>query len=139
MEGESARNILMRLRALGVHLSIDDFGTGYSSLSYLHQLPVDMLKVDRSFVSGHGEALANVKVVEAILALAPNIGLEVTAEGIETIEQAEQLRKLGCQYGQGYFFSPPLDKEGIQRLVGEFSSTTPGQQGLGARNPPRTL
>ena len=103
--------IMNRLRDLGVQLSLDDFGTGYSSLSYLHRLPVSFLKVDRSFISRMVDSNENREVVNTIIRLARNLKMKVVAEGIETSAQLEQLKSLGCEYGQGYFFSKPLDAE----------------------------
>jgi diguanylate cyclase (GGDEF)-like protein/PAS domain S-box-containing protein len=100
--------ILTRLRGLGVHISIDDFGTGYSSLRYLDQLPIDSLKIDRSFVSGRGDGIANLKITQTIVSLARELGLDVVAEGIETEAQAQTLRFL-TRYGQGYLFGRPVD------------------------------
>ena len=107
---------LLQLKALGIQLSIDDFGTGYSSLSYLHRFPVDTLKVDRSFVSSldHHE---NFQIIQTITILAQNLGMTVVAEGVETAEQAAQLRALGCEYGQGYFFSRPVDAHAAEVLL----------------------
>jgi EAL domain-containing protein (putative c-di-GMP-specific phosphodiesterase class I) len=105
---ETATVMFKQLRALGVQLSIDDFGTGYSSLSYLHRFPVNYLKVDRSFVSRMTETEDNAEIVRTIVTLARNLGMEVIAEGIETEAQNEQLKALGCQYGQGYLFSRPV-------------------------------
>jgi len=105
---ESAIETLKQLRQLGIQLAIDDFGTGYSSLSYLHRLPIDTLKIDRSFTSKidfDGEQLA---IVRTIITLAWNLGMEVIAEGIETSKQLAQLRALRCEYGQGYLFAKPL-------------------------------
>jgi diguanylate cyclase (GGDEF)-like protein/PAS domain S-box-containing protein len=103
---ESARQVLHRLRDLGVQLAIDDFGTGYSSLAYLRRLPVDCLKVDRSFVAeladGHGE------IATAVIAMAANLGLCTVAEGVETVEQAEELARLGATYLQGFALARPL-------------------------------
>ena len=99
---------LSALRALGIKLHVDDFGTGYSSLSYLHRFPVNYLKVDRSFVSRMTETEDNAEIVRTIVTLARNLGMEVIAEGIETEAQNEQLKALGCQYGQGYLFSRPV-------------------------------
>src|SRR6266536_3844766 len=99
-----------RMRALtdlGVSLAIDDFATGYSSLSYLQRLPVDTLKIDQSFVRAIRDE-KNLAIVEAIASLAHALGLNVTAEGIETIEQALILRRLRCERGQGYHFARPL-------------------------------
>ena len=106
---ESAIERLSQLQQLGVQLAIDDFGTGYSSLSYLHRLPIDTLKVDRSFIQridSDGEQLA---IVRTIIMLAWNLGMEVVAEGAETAKQVAQLKALRCEYAQGYFFSKPLD------------------------------
>jgi EAL domain-containing protein (putative c-di-GMP-specific phosphodiesterase class I) len=102
----AARTILEHLRELGVQLAIDDFGTGYSSLAYLRHLPVDCLKVDRSFVAeltdGHGE------IAEAVIALARSLNLCTVAEGVETGEQAEELRRLGATYLQGFSLGRPM-------------------------------
>ena len=106
-----ATTMLEQLRALGAQISIDDFGTGYCSLSYLHTFPLDVLKVDRSFVSRMSDAPTNAEIVRTIIVLAHNLGLEVIAEGVETATDAEHLRSLGCEYAQGYFYSRPLDPE----------------------------
>ncbi|MFW3168540.1 putative bifunctional diguanylate cyclase/phosphodiesterase [Geodermatophilus sp. CPCC 206100] len=102
----SARAVLTQLRDLGVQLAIDDFGTGYSSLAYLRHLPVDCLKVDRSFVAelAHGHT----EIASAVIALAQNLGLTTVAEGVETAEQAEQLARLGAGYLQGYSLAQPM-------------------------------
>jgi EAL domain-containing protein (putative c-di-GMP-specific phosphodiesterase class I) len=99
---------LRNLRSLGIQLSIDDFGTGYSSLSYLHRFPIDMLKVDRSFVGTMEDGSENGEIVRTVIALGKTLGLSIVAEGIETIHQLHQLRILGCEYGQGYLFSRPV-------------------------------
>jgi EAL domain-containing protein (putative c-di-GMP-specific phosphodiesterase class I) len=106
-----------QLRALGVQLSIDDFGTGYSSLSYLHRFPLNYLKIDRSFVNRITAADDNSEIVGTITTLARNLGMEVIAEGIETEEQHQRLKTLGCEYGQGFLFSPPVDSEGVTHLL----------------------
>ncbi len=93
---------------MGVRLSIDDFGTGYSSLSYLNRFPVDILKIDRSFITRLNEGDENVEIVKTIVMLAGNLGMQVIAEGVETSDQLQQLKLLKCQYGQGYLFSRPL-------------------------------
>lgn len=105
--GESLSK-LHELRQAGVMISIDDFGTGYSSLSYLHQMPLDVLKVDRSFVNGMFESGKHLAIIRAILALASSLQLKVIAEGVETVEQLQQLQVLGCEMVQGYYFSRPL-------------------------------
>ena len=114
---ESATTTLWQLRTPGIQLSIDNFGKGYSSLGRLQHLPINGLKIDRSFVSQMGINAANSEIVETIVALARQLGLDVTAEGVETAEQLAQLRALKCEYGQGYFFSPPLDREAAEALI----------------------
>ncbi|MBD2464714.1 EAL domain-containing protein [Oscillatoria sp. FACHB-1407] len=114
---DSAAMMLSELQAMGIRLSMDDFGTGYSSLSYLHRFPIDTLKIDRSFISKidhDGEQLA---IVRTIMTLAWNLGMDVIAEGVETLMQVAQLRSLKCEYGQGYFFSKPLDIQAVERLI----------------------
>ena len=105
---ESAINRLDELKALGVRLAIDDFGTGYSSLSYLQRLPIDILKIDKSFVDGLTDTSRDAALVRTILGLAETLSLRCVAEGIERPEQYEMLRKLGCQFGQGYLLARPL-------------------------------
>ena len=100
---------LVRLREMGVHLTIDDFGTGYSSLSYLRKLPIDGLKIDRSFVAGVVQELGDAAITRAIISLAASLGLAVTAEGIEEASQLAFLREQGCPFGQGYFYCRPMD------------------------------
>ena len=106
---ETALKTMSSLRALGVQLSLDDFGTGYSSLSHLHRLPVNYLKIDRSFVTQMIESGENSEIVRTIVKLAQNLKMRVIAEGIETAEQLVQLKNLNCEYGQGYLFAKPLD------------------------------
>ena len=105
---ERAVSVLNQLKALGVQISLDDFGTGYSSLSYLHRYPIDILKIDRSFVSRMLDNADNLQLVTTILALASGMGMSVVAEGIENEAQAQQLDTLGCVLGQGYLFAKPL-------------------------------
>jgi diguanylate cyclase (GGDEF)-like protein len=100
--------ILHRLADLGTRLSIDDFGTGYSSLAYLKQLPVDELKIDRSFVTALAKDEADVAIVRAIVTLAQSLSLSVIAEGVEDLATLKRLASLGCDYAQGYAISPPL-------------------------------
>lgn len=106
---EAVTDLLSKIRARKIRLSVDDFGTGYSSLSYLHRFPVDTLKIDRSFVSRIGIQGENLEIVRAIVSLARNLNMSAIAEGVETAEQLDQLRTLGCEFGQGYFFARPLD------------------------------
>ncbi|MDY6805910.1 MAG: EAL domain-containing protein [Cyanobacteriota bacterium] len=107
----AARAVLEKLQARLIRVSLDDFGTGYSSLSYLHRLPINTLKIDRSFVSNLELDDKNFNIVKAIISLAHSLGLDVIAEGVETPEQVELLRSLACEYGQGYYFSRPLDDD----------------------------
>jgi diguanylate cyclase (GGDEF)-like protein/excisionase family DNA binding protein len=106
---ESSLGVLRILRALGVRIVLDDFGTGYSSLAYLRQLPLDTIKIDRSFVTGLDVQDPNVGIVRAVVSLAHGLGITVVAEGIETDEQARRLRELGCDMGQGYNWAHPAD------------------------------
>ena len=115
---ETAITTLNRLRDLGVQLSLDDFGTGYSSLSYLHRLPVNFIKIDRSFVMRMSESKENEEIVRTIIRLAQNLKMKVIAEGIESAEQLEQLKHMECEYGQGYFFSRPLEAEKAESFIG---------------------
>ncbi len=107
-DAEGSVETLCGLKALGVRIAVDDFGTGYSSLAYLKRFPVDYLKVDRAFVDGLGREEGDTAIVRAVMGLARALGLEVVAEGIETVEQLDLLRDLGCDYGQGYYFARPL-------------------------------
>jgi diguanylate cyclase (GGDEF)-like protein/PAS domain S-box-containing protein len=109
LEGNTAA--LDRLKRLGVSISIDDFGVGYSSLAYLKRLPADVLKIDRSFVTGIGEDVEDTAIVGMIVDLAHALGMEVVAEGVESADQAEQLQEMGCDMGQGFFFSEALPPE----------------------------
>jgi len=114
---ESALAIFEQLRSRQIQLSLDDFGTGYSSLSYLHRFAIDILKIDRSFISRMDAGCKNLEIVQAIISLSHNLGMEAIAEGIETAEQLAQLRALGCDRGQGYFFAPPLSPAATADLL----------------------
>ena len=110
VEDEKAAVVALRaLRDKGVRVVVDDFGAGYSSLGYLRRLPIDTLKIDRSFVSGLGSGRVDRAIVQAITSLAHTLGMDVTAEGIETAEQLATVRAVGCDRGQGFLFAPSLD------------------------------
>jgi diguanylate cyclase (GGDEF)-like protein/PAS domain S-box-containing protein len=113
---DEAREVLEKLKALGVRLSIDDFGTGYSSLSQLQAFPVDHIKIDRSFLGG-GVDDGHGVITRAIIALGHSLKLKVIAEGVETLEQVRFLRSHDCDQMQGYYFSPPLSQQGLQDML----------------------
>ena len=113
----AAQDTLTRARAMGVAWSLDDFGTGYSSLSMLHRLQVDTVKVDQSFVSAMGVAGSGSEMVRAIVGLAHSLGMDVVAEGVESAEQAAELRALGCEYAQGFYFSKAVDTATAGKLI----------------------
>ena len=115
----SSIKTMENLKEMGVHLVIDDFGTGYSSLSYVQRFPIDELKIDRSFISGEGDRTENSKIVQTIVALAKNIGVEVVAEGIEEESQLEMLKMAECTSAQGFMFSKPMDAVEIGKLLKE--------------------
>lgn len=122
-DSEVITNILYELRDLGIQVQIDDFGTGYSSLSYLHTLPIDTLKIDRSFISRLGSKNKGMEIVQTILSLAHNLGMKVVAEGVETDEQFSELTAMDCEYMQGFLFSEAVDnlEAGalLKKLMGE--------------------
>jgi EAL domain-containing protein (putative c-di-GMP-specific phosphodiesterase class I) len=108
---------LTELKAIGVKLAIDDFGTGYSSLSYLRELPIDVLKIDKSFVDGIAVSEQRLALVEGIIRIAKTLHLDVIAEGIETEVQRDLLTSMGCQYGQGYLLAMPVAADQAELLV----------------------
>ena len=114
---ETTIGVLRALSALGVKLSLDDFGTGYSSLAYLKRLPLDMVKIDRAFVSGLGHDNEDTAIVAAIMGMAHALDMSVVAEGVETEDQLSGLRRLGCEYAQGYYFSRPQPPDAIAELL----------------------
>jgi EAL domain-containing protein (putative c-di-GMP-specific phosphodiesterase class I) len=122
---ERSRSALRALKRHGVRIAIDDFGTGWASLSMLKRLPVDFIKVDRSFVSGLGRDPEDEPIVLAVIALADGLGLTTIAEGVETADQLARLRALGCRYGQGFFFGRPLPAHEIEALLGAAPRVAP--------------
>ena len=127
--------ILSRLSSLGISLSIDDFGTGYSSLAYLKKLPVDELKVDRSFVMTMVEQKDDAMIVRSVIELGRNFGLKTVAEGVESEEIWHQLLDLGCDYAQGYYMSPPMPYEKLNQWIVE----SPWGLGREAASGPQSL
>jgi diguanylate cyclase (GGDEF)-like protein/PAS domain S-box-containing protein len=121
---EAASRSLSAIKAMGATVAIDDFGTGYSSLSYLQQFPIDKLKIDRSFVTGLAEGEGAV-LVRSVILLAHNLGLTVVAEGVETPQQAEQLRAFGCELAQGFLFSAAVPEEEFVATIGGTFSVPP--------------
>lgn len=118
---ETAVIIIERLRTLGVGVEIDDFGAGYSSLGYLRHLPVTNIKIDRSFISTLGVNKSGVAIIRAIIAMANSLDMKVIAEGIETLDQMNNLTELQCDYGQGFFFNKAMDSDTAQALIKETS------------------
>jgi EAL domain-containing protein (putative c-di-GMP-specific phosphodiesterase class I) len=115
---EATLAMLHRLRDLGVRIAMDDFGTGYSSLSYLRSFPFDKIKIDRSFVKDITASSGSLNIVRAVAAMAKGLGMESTAEGVETQEQLDAIRSEGCTEMQGFLFSKPVPEHQIERLLG---------------------
>ncbi len=122
---KEAESKLKQLHQMGIKLSIDDFGTGYASLAYLKRLPIDVLKIDRSFTDGILTDPDDMAIINAINGLATGLGLKLVAEGIETREQLEKIRELGVDYGQGYFWSPPRPADQYVDLLRQLSQAPP--------------
>jgi EAL domain-containing protein (putative c-di-GMP-specific phosphodiesterase class I) len=116
--GTEVIHVLQRLKQLGLHIAIDDFGTGYSSLGYLKHLPIDRLKIDKSFISIDGnDEIAEAAITNAIIVMAKSLDLHVTAEGVETAQQLEFLRGCGCEEVQGFYFSRPVDAPAMTAYI----------------------
>ncbi|MEH1836996.1 MAG: EAL domain-containing protein [Nostoc sp.] len=115
--GDQGTAALLQLQKMGIELSIDDFGTGYSSLGRLYHFPISVLKIDRSFISPMGTNSKNLEIIEIIVTLAHKLDVDVLGEGVETKEQLALLRKLNCEYGQGNFFSVPLNSSAAEALI----------------------
>ena len=122
-----SRNIHMmeKLRELGLDISIDDFGTGYSSLAYLKRFPIQVLKIDRSFIMDIVSNLDDRAITQAIIAMAQNLRLKVIAEGVETSEQLSILRDAGCDFIQGYYFSKPMPAGEVLDYISEMKNNLP--------------
>ncbi len=116
-QDDAVKEVLRQIKALGVALSLDDFGTGYSSLSCLHELPVDTVKIDRSFVSQAESSAYHRVLIEATMRMAQTLGLSTVAEGIETPQQAALMLQLGCDRGQGYLYSKPMEAQAMTAWI----------------------
>ncbi len=121
-DSEAVTAALAQLRTLGVQVQIDDFGTGYSSLGYLHRLPIDTLKIDRTFIGKIGSNGTGVEIIRTILTLAHDLGMKVIAEGVETVDQLNRLLGLNCEYGQGYLFARPVNSRAAAELIQVLST-----------------
>jgi EAL domain-containing protein (putative c-di-GMP-specific phosphodiesterase class I) len=121
----ASRNVAA-LHGLGVQLAVDDFGTGYSSLSHLQRFPIDIVKIDRSFVAGVDGGKEEAALAKAIVRLAQTLGLDVIAEGVETPAQAQQLRAVGCELAQGFYFAEPLRADALRALLVRGPVSHPG-------------
>ncbi|MBK6843531.1 MAG: EAL domain-containing protein [Gemmatimonadetes bacterium] len=130
-DSDDAAGVLQALKTLGVSLALDDFGTGYSSLSYLQRFPIDLLKIDRSFVAPMAARSFDPRLVRAILALGESLGMRIVAEGIETEGQLQALRELGCEMGQGYLFARPLTSDQLLARIREELAMRPTASGGG--------
>jgi EAL domain-containing protein (putative c-di-GMP-specific phosphodiesterase class I) len=137
-QSEAGIRTLSRLRDMGVRLVLDDFGTGYSSLAYLKHLPLDTIKIDRTFVAGL-DGPTDRSIVEAVITLAHGLRISVVAEGIETEAQFHVLRAMGCDVGQGYLFARPLPAPEAARLLSPSRSSVPTRAAPAgdAKKPPR--
>jgi EAL domain-containing protein (putative c-di-GMP-specific phosphodiesterase class I) len=116
---EATLETLHELRAHGVRISLDDFGTGYSSLSYLRSFPFDKIKIDRSFVQELASREDSMAIVRAVTGLGRSLGITTTAEGVETAEQLDLLRREGCTQAQGYLFSPPRPAADVESMLSD--------------------
>jgi EAL domain-containing protein (putative c-di-GMP-specific phosphodiesterase class I) len=111
--------VLQQLKEMGAHMALDDFGTGYSSLAYLKHFPIDVIKIDRSFVRDLVTDVDDAAIVKATIGLATSLGMQTTAEGVETGEQLAFLRTHGCRFGQGFLFSPPVTEVAFAAMLRE--------------------
>jgi len=123
-DNENVLDILRQLKRLGARLAIDDFGTGYSSLSYLHRFPVDILKIDRSFVERLSRTFDNAELAWTVVRLGQSLQLQTVAEGVEDSTQFLALRRMGCDIGQGFYFGRPMEGEDLERLLGDELTAT---------------
>ena len=116
-ESEATAQTLVDLKALGLRLVLDDFGTGYSSLAYLRRFPIDGLKIDRRFIGAMDGSAEDRTIVEAIVNMAAGLQIDVVAEGVETIEQADTLMRLGCLHAQGFYYARPMPADDVPDVI----------------------
>jgi EAL domain-containing protein (putative c-di-GMP-specific phosphodiesterase class I) len=135
-DSETVLTILRQLKGLGIRLAIDDFGTGYSSLSYLHRFPVDILKIDRSFVERLSRASDNAELARTVVRLGQSLQLQTVAEGVEDSAQFLALRRMGCDIGQGYYFGRPMETQDMERLLNDELAATRPQRARAAAGEP---
>lgn len=129
---DQAAAVLGELRRRGVKIDVDDFGTGYSSLSSLHELPIDLLKIDQSFIANMSKDHCFAALVYAVTTLAQNLGLATVAEGIETSDQVAMLQSMDCEFGQGHFFAKPMNPAEAQAYLSSHATTAPALSLLGS-------
>ncbi len=134
-----ALSALKAIRDLGVHLSLDDFGTGYSSLSYLRDLPLDVVKIDRSLIKDIVDTPRAVDIPAAIVRMAHSLDLKVIAEGVETLEQASRMQRLSCDIAQGFYFARPMPPEQLTELLDNQPHWLPPSARQTMKAPPRQL
>jgi EAL domain-containing protein (putative c-di-GMP-specific phosphodiesterase class I) len=134
---EHTMTVLTALRDSGIRLALDDFGTGYSALSYLRRMPIDMVKIDQSFVADIDDAATGGAIVEAVTNLAHVLGLSVTAEGVESESQRDEVRSIGCELAQGFFYSPPVPAAAIGTYLAEAAPAPDHRAHARSRRHPR--
>jgi EAL domain-containing protein (putative c-di-GMP-specific phosphodiesterase class I) len=133
------RTVFKEFRQHGLRIGIDDFGTGYSSLAYLHRLPLDLLKIDKSFVHNMVDCSESREIVRTIIGLANCLNLDTVAEGVETEDQHELLLSMGCSHAQGYFYSPPLTTEVLRLWLPQPNWRSDFRRDQGGRVRPATI
>jgi EAL domain-containing protein (putative c-di-GMP-specific phosphodiesterase class I) len=135
-ESEATARTLLDLKALGLRLVLDDFGTGYSSLAYLRRFPIDGLKIDRRFIAAMDTSTEDRTIVEAIVKMAAGLQIDVVAEGVETLEQAESLIGLGCLHAQGFYYSRPVPADDVAERLGRRLPAPDGDRRFGVTAAP---
>ncbi|WP_189367335.1 EAL domain-containing protein [Mesorhizobium sp. M2A.F.Ca.ET.043.02.1.1] len=124
---QATLSMLQHIHMLGVHIAMDDFGTGYSSLSYLRSFPFDKIKIDQSFITDAGDIDSSVAIIRAVTSLGNSLGMQTTAEGVETVEQLERVRREGCTEAQGFLLSRPLPARDIPAMLERTRAVVAGE------------